>query len=114
MLGNITNNRSFTHLNTLEREPVHVIREVVAEYVNQVLLFFGEKDSVVLLRLAEKAFRPGRFPFPFMHIDTEHNHNFPEVIEFRDRRAKEVGERLIVRSMEYSIKKNRVILRSEH
>lgn len=75
------------------------------------LLFSGGKDSIVLLRLAEKAFRPGCFPFPLMHIDTEHN--FPEVIAFRDHRAKELGERLIVRSMEDSIKKGRVVLRSE-
>ncbi len=104
-------NRSFTHLDALESESIHIMREVAAECANPVLLFSGGKDSIVLLRLAEKAFRPGRFPFPLMHIDTEHN--FPEVIEFRDHRAKELGERLIVRSMEDSIKNGRVILRSE-
>lgn len=87
------------------------MREVAAECGNPVLLFSGGKDSIVLLRLAEKAFRPGRFPFPLMHIDTEHN--FPEVIAFRDRRVNELGERLIVRSMEDSIRKGRVVLRSE-
>ena len=104
-------NRPFTHLDALESESVHVMREVAAECANPVLLFSGGKDSIVLLRLAEKSFRPARFPFPLMHIDTEHN--FPEVIAFRDRRAEELGERLIVRSMEDSIKKGRVVLRSE-
>ncbi|SEN59053.1 sulfate adenylyltransferase subunit CysD [Nitrosomonas marina] len=104
-------NRPFAHLDALESESIHIMREVAAECANPVLLFSGGKDSIVLLRLAEKAFRPCRFPFPLMHIDTEHN--FPEVIEFRDHRAKELGERLIVRSMEDSIKKGRVILRSE-
>jgi len=104
-------NRPFAHLDALESESIHIMREVAAECANPVLLFSGGKDSIVLLRLAEKAFRPCRFPFPLMHIDTEHN--FPEVIEFRDRRAEELGERLIVRSMEDSIKKGRVVLRSE-
>jgi sulfate adenylyltransferase subunit 2 len=91
-------NRPFTHLDALESESIHIMREVAAECANPVLLFSGGKDSIVLLRLAEKAFRPGRFPFPLMHIDTEHN--FPEVIAFRDRRVEEIGERLIVRSLE--------------
>lgn len=103
-------NHSFTHLDALESEAIHIMREVAAECANPALLFSGGKDSVVLLRLAEKAFRPGRFPFPLVHIDTEHN--FPEVIEFRDRRAEQLGERLIVSSMEDSIKKGRVVLRS--
>lgn len=85
------------------------MREVAAECSNPVLFFSGGKDSAVLLRLAEKAFRPGRFPFPLMHIDT--GHNFPEVIEFRDARAAELGEKLIVRSLEDSIKQGRVRLR---
>lgn len=102
----------FTHLDALESEAIHIMREVAAECANPALLFSGGKDSIVMLRLAEKAFRPGRFPFPLVHIDTEHN--FPEVIEFRDRRAKELGERLIVCSMEDSIKKGRVVLRSEN
>ncbi len=105
------NHPVFTHLDALESEAIHIMREVAAECTNPVLLFSGGKDSIVLLRLAEKAFRPGRFPFPLMHIDTEHN--FPEVIAFRDRRVKELGERLIVRSMEDSIRKGRVVLRSE-
>ncbi len=99
-----------SHLAWLESEAIHIMREVAAECRNPVLLFSGGKDSIVLLRLAEKAFRPGRFPFPLMHIDTEHN--FPEVIEFRDRRVKELGEQLIVRSLEDSIKKGRIRLKS--
>ncbi|SFL64696.1 sulfate adenylyltransferase subunit CysD [Nitrosomonas communis] len=104
--------RTFTHLDALESEAIHIMREVAAECTNPALLFSGGKDSIVLLRLAEKAFRPGRFPFPLLHIDTEHN--FPEVIEFRNHRVKELGERLIVRSMEDSIKQGRVVLRSEN
>jgi sulfate adenylyltransferase subunit 2 len=96
------------HLDWLESEAIHVMREVAAECRAPVLLFSGGKDSVVLLRLAEKAFRPGRFPFPLLHIDT--GHNFPEVIAFRDRRAAELGERLIVRSVEDSIARGRVVL----
>ncbi len=89
------------HLNALESEAVHVFREVAAELERPVLLFSGGKDSIVLLRLAEKAFRPGRFPFPVLHVDT--GHNFPEVLEFRDRRVEEIGERLIVAKVEDSI-----------
>jgi sulfate adenylyltransferase subunit 2 len=95
-----------THLQALESEASHVMREVAAELSRPVLLFSGGKDSIVLLRLAEKAFRPGRFPFPLMHVDT--GHNFPEVIEFRDRRVAELGERLIVASVQESIDKGRV------
>lgn len=101
-----------SHLDALESESVHILREVAAECANPALLFSGGKDSIVLLRLAEKAFRPGRFPFPLMHIDT--GHNFPEVIEFRDHRVKQLGERLIVRSMEDSIQQGRVVLRSKN
>ena len=97
---------ALTHLETLESESIHILREVAAECRNPALFFSGGKDSLVLLRLAEKAFRPARFPFPLMHIDTEHN--FPEVIEFRDRRAAELGERLIVRSVGDSIAQGRV------
>ncbi|MSQ05264.1 MAG: sulfate adenylyltransferase subunit CysD [Nitrosomonadaceae bacterium] len=104
--------RKMSHLDTLESEAIHILREVAAECTNPALLFSGGKDSIVLLRLAEKAFRPGRFPFPLLHIDT--GHNFPEVIEFRDRRAKELNERLIVRSMEDSILQGRVVLRSKY
>jgi sulfate adenylyltransferase subunit 2 len=102
--------RSLTHLETLESESIHILREVAAECRNPALLFSGGKDSLVLLRLTEKAFRPARFPFPLLHIDTEHN--YPEVIEFRDRRAAELGERLIVRSVGDSIANGRVVLKS--
>ena len=96
-----------THLDELEAEAIHIIREVAAELERPVLLFSGGKDSIVLLRLAEKAFRPGRFPFPLMHVDT--GHNFPEVIEFRDRRVAELGERLVVASVQESIDTGRVV-----
>jgi len=96
-----------SHLRELESEAVHVMREVAAEFERPVLLFSGGKDSIVLLRLAEKAFRPAPFPFPLMHVDT--GHNFPEAIEFRDRRVAELGERLIVASVEDSIREGRVV-----
>jgi sulfate adenylyltransferase subunit 2 len=95
------------HLDELEAEAIHILREVAAELERPVLLFSGGKDSIVLLRLAERAFRPGKFPFPVMHIDT--GHNFPEVIEFRDRRVAELDERLIVASVQESIDKGRVV-----
>ncbi len=98
-----------THLDWLESESIHILREVAAECERPVLLFSGGKDSCVLLRLAEKAFRPGKFPFPLLHVDT--GHNFPEVIAFRDQRAAELGERLIVRSVEDSIARGSVVLR---
>jgi len=101
---------ALTHLEALESESIHILREVAAECRNPALLFSGGKDSIVLLRLAEKAFRPARFPFPLLHIDT--GHNFPEVIAFRDYRAAELGERLIVRSVEDSIAQGRVMLQS--
>jgi sulfate adenylyltransferase subunit 2 len=96
-----------SHLRTLEAEAVHVMREVAAEFERPVLLFSGGKDSIVLLRLAEKAFRPAPFPFPVLHVDT--GHNFPEAIAFRDRRVAELGERLIVASVEDSIAAGRVV-----
>jgi sulfate adenylyltransferase subunit 2 len=96
-----------THLDVLEAEAIHIMREVAAELSKPVLLFSGGKDSIVLLRLAEKAFRPAPFPFPLMHVDT--GHNFPEVIEFRDRRVAELGERLIVASVQESIDRGRVV-----
>ncbi|HEY3258914.1 MAG TPA: sulfate adenylyltransferase subunit CysD [Pseudonocardiaceae bacterium] len=83
-----------SQLDVLEAESIHVIREVAAEFERPVLLFSGGKDSVVTLRLAEKAFWPGRIPFPVMHVDT--GHNFPEVLEFRDRRVAELDVRLVV------------------
>jgi sulfate adenylyltransferase subunit 2 len=98
--------RHLTHLDVLESEAIHIMREVVAERDRPVLLFSGGKDSIVLLRLAEKAFRPARFPFAVMHVDT--GHNFPEVIEYRDRRMAELGERLIVASVQDSIDRGRV------
>jgi len=97
-----------THLDWLESEAIYILREVAGESANPVLFFSGGKDSIVLLRLAEKAFRPGRFPFPLLHIDT--GHNFPEVIAFRDARAAALGERLIVRRVEDSIRRGTVRL----
>jgi sulfate adenylyltransferase subunit 2 len=102
-----TQAKTLTHLDELEAEAIHIFREVAAELERPVLLFSGGKDSIVLLRLAEKAFRPGKFPFPVMHVDT--GHNFPEVIEFRDRRVQELGERLIVASVQESIDRGRVV-----
>jgi sulfate adenylyltransferase subunit 2 len=96
-----------SHLETLEAESIHIFREVAAEFERPVLLFSGGKDSIVLMRLAERAFRPGRFPFPIMHVDT--GHNFPEVIEFRDRLVSQLGERLIVASVQDSIDNGRVV-----
>ena len=100
-------NYTLTHLQALESEAVHIMREVAAERENPVLLFSGGKDSIVMLRLAEKAFRPGRFPFPIMHVDT--GHNFPEALEFRDRRVAALGERLIVASVQDSIDAGRAV-----
>ena len=100
---------SRSHLDWLESEAIFILREVAGECANPVLLFSGGKDSIVLLRLAEKAFRPARFPFPLLHIDT--GDNFPEVIALRDARAAELGERLIVRSVEESIRRGTVRLR---
>jgi sulfate adenylyltransferase subunit 2 len=90
-----------TPLGWLEAEAIHILREAAGECERPVLLFSGGKDSAVLLRLAEKAFRPGRFPFPLLHVDT--GHNFPEVIGFRDRRVSELSERLIVASVQQTI-----------
>jgi sulfate adenylyltransferase subunit 2 len=99
--------RTLSHLDELEAEAIHIMREVAAERERPVLLFSGGKDSIVLLRLAEKAFRPAKFPFPVMHVDT--GHNFPEVIEYRDRRVAELGERLVVASVQESIDRGRVV-----
>ena len=95
-----------SHLGTLEDEAVHILRELAAERDRPCLLFSGGKDSIVLLRLAEKAFRPARFPFPLLHVDT--GHNFPETIAYRDRRVAELGERLIVAYVQDSIDAGRV------
>ena len=95
-----------SHLRQLESEAIHIMREVAAERENPVLLFSGGKDSIALVHLALKAFRPAPFPFPLMHVDT--GHNFPEVIEFRDRLVDEIGERLVVASVQESIDNGRV------
>lgn len=100
---------TLTHLDWLEAEAIHILREVAGQTSHPALLFSGGKDSIVLLHLATKAFRPAKFPFPLLHIDT--GHNFPEVIAFRDYRAQQLGERLIVRSVEDSIRSGRVVLR---
>jgi len=102
--------QTLSHLDWLESEGIYILREVAGQCSNPVLLFSGGKDSLCILRLAEKAFRPGRFPFPLMHIDT--GHNYQEVIDFRDQRAAELSERLIVRSVEDSMKRGSVVLKS--
>ena len=107
-----------SHLDWLEEEAIFILREVAASFERPALLFSGGKDSCVVLRLAEKAFKTrvagndfkGRLPFPLLHVDT--GHNFPEVIEFRDRRVAEMGERLVVGHLEDSIKRGTVRLAS--
>jgi sulfate adenylyltransferase subunit 2 len=101
--------RTLSHLDWLEAEAIHILREVAGQCANPALLFSGGKDSVCLLRLAEKAFRPERFPFPLLHIDT--GHNYAEVIDFRNRRAKELGETLIVRHLDDGIASGKIVLR---
>jgi len=96
-----------SQLDVLEAEAIHVMREVAAEFERPVLLFSGGKDSIVMLALAEKAFWPARIPFPVMHVDT--GHNFPEVLEFRDRRVAELGVRLVVASVQDSIDAGRAV-----
>jgi sulfate adenylyltransferase subunit 2 len=103
----MTERHTLSHIRALEAESVHVMREVAAQFERPVLLFSGGKDSAVLLRLAEKAFRPAGFPFPVMHVDT--GHNFPEVTDYRDRRMAQLGERLIVASVQESIDQGRVV-----
>jgi sulfate adenylyltransferase subunit 2 len=97
---------TLSHLDALESEGIHIIREVAAEFERPVLLFSGGKDSAVMLRLAEKAFWPARIPFPVMHVDT--GHNFDEVLDYRDRRVAELGIQLVVASVQESIDKGRV------
>ncbi|MEI6136195.1 MAG: sulfate adenylyltransferase subunit CysD [Chloroflexota bacterium] len=99
--------RELTHLEVLESESIHIIREVAAEFEKPALLFSGGKDSIVMLRLAEKAFWPARIPFPVVHIDT--GHNFPEVIDYRDKRVAELGVKLIVGSVEDAIADGTVV-----
>lgn len=96
-----------SHLDALESESIHIIREAVAERERPVLLFSGGKDSAVVLHLAVKAFQPARLPFPVMHVDT--GHNFPEVIDFRDHRVHEIGAELIVASVQDAIDQGRVV-----
>ena len=96
-----------SQLDVLEAESIHIMREVAAEFERPALLFSGGKDSIVMLALAERAFRPAHIPFPVVHIDT--GHNFPEVIDFRDRRAAELGVRLIVASVQESIDSGRAV-----
>jgi len=96
-----------SHLRVLEAEAIHVIREVAAEFEQPVLLFSGGKDSIVMLHLAHKAFRPAPLPFPIMHVDT--GHNFPEVMEYRDRRVTELGVRLVVASVQNAIDRGRAV-----
>ena len=97
---------TISHLDALEAESIHIIREVAAEFERPVLLFSGGKDSALMLKLAEKAFWPGRIPFPLMHVDT--GHNFDEVLDYRDRRAAELGAPLVVASVQKSIDEGRV------
>ena len=99
--------RQLSHLRELEAEGIHIIREAVSELERPVLLFSGGKDSIVLLHLSLKAFRPARLPYPLVHVDT--GHNFPETIEFRDRKVAELGERLIVGSVQKSIDEGRCV-----
>ena len=103
----VRNDYSLSQLDSLEAESIHIIREVAAEFERPVLLFSGGKDSIVMLALAEKAFWPARVPFPVMHIDT--GHNFPEVLDYRDRRVAEAGVQLIVASVQESIDAGRVV-----
>jgi sulfate adenylyltransferase subunit 2 len=103
----VTVDYRLSHLDVLEAEAVHVLREVAAEFERPALLFSGGKDSIVLLRLAQVAFWPAPIPFPVLHVDT--GHNFPEVIAFRDRRAAEVGVRLVVASVQDAIDDGRIV-----
>jgi len=105
--ASVTTTYELSHLQALEAEAMHIIREVAAEFERPVLLFSGGKDSVVMLQLAEKAFWPCPIPFPVMHVDT--GHNFDEVLAFRDRRVAQVGARLVVASVQASIDAGRVV-----
>jgi sulfate adenylyltransferase subunit 2 len=100
-------NYTLTHLRAIEAEAIHIMREVAAEFERPCLLFSGGKDSIVMLRIAEKAFHPARIPFTLMHVDT--GHNFDEVLEYRDRRVQELNARLVVASVQESIDSGRVV-----
>src|SRR5438876_9114705 len=91
----IMKNYTSDYLDHLESEAIHIMREVAGQFERPALLFSGGKDSITLVRLAEKAFRPGKFPFPLVHIDT--GHNFKEALDYRDNLAETLGEKLIVR-----------------
>jgi sulfate adenylyltransferase subunit 2 len=99
-------NTKVLNINPLESEAIHIFREVIAQFEKPVLLFSGGKDSITLVRLAQKAYFPAKVPFPLLHVDT--GHNFPETIEFRDRLAKELGLELIVRHVQDNIDSGRV------
>lgn len=99
--------RYFDYLDQLEAEAIHIMREVAGQFERPALLFSGGKDSITLVRLAEKAFRPGKFPFPLVHIDT--GHNFPETMEYRDRMIERIGEKLIIGYVQDSIDAGKVI-----
>jgi len=103
----MSNNYNFDYLDELEAEAIHILREVAGQFEKPALLFSGGKDSITLVRLAEKAFRPGKFPFPLVHIDT--GHNFQETIDYRDRMVERLGERLIVGSVQQSIDEGKVV-----
>ncbi len=104
---NTTDMSTILNVNPLESEAIFIFREVVAQFERPVLLFSGGKDSITLVRLAQKAFYPGKIPFPLLHVDT--GHNFPETIEFRDRLAKELGVELIVRNVQDAIDAGKVV-----
>lgn len=104
-----TSSQPLSHLDALEAESIFIMREVIAEFQRPVLLFSGGKDSICMLRLMQKAFYPMKFPVPLLHVDT--GHNFPEVIDYRDRRAAELGAQLIVREVEDSIRNGRIVER---
>src|SRR4051812_21162172 len=101
------NNYNLDFLDQLEAEAIHIMREVAGQFERPALLFSGGKDSITLVRLAEKAFRPGKFPFPLVHIDT--GHNFPEALEYRDRMVERLGEKLVVRYVEDTIKQKKLV-----
>ena len=99
-------NIKYDYLDELENEAIYILREVAGQFENPALLFSGGKDSICLVHLSLKAFRPGKFPFPLVHIDT--GHNFPEALEYRDNLVKSINEKLIVRQVEDTIKKRKL------
>src|SRR2546423_5918766 len=99
-------NYQLDYLDQLEAESIHIFREVAGQFERPALLFSGGKDSITLVHLALKAFRPGKFPFPLIHIDT--GHNFPEALEYRDRMVKKIGEKLIVSKVEDTIRSKKL------